>query len=196
MIHILEVLTALGLAAAGGLRTSLALMILAIAVNTGYSENNALTQLITSPVGISVLSVWCVFELIATKTALGQRLVQALQFFIAPVTGAIVASAFSPGADMAPQMLVGVAGAALAAALQAVYMGYFFRRGRVTIPVQLLQEGLCVILVLLALATPVMAGFAIFGLLWVALQQSYSWRKYFNRPGIGVALVRNSYSQS
>ncbi|MBC7882174.1 MAG: DUF4126 domain-containing protein [Anaerolineae bacterium] len=196
MIHILEVLTALGLAAAGGLRTSLALMILAIAANAGYSENNALTQLITTPLGITVLGVWCVFELVATKTALGQRLVQALQFFIAPVTGAMIASAFSGEIGMVPQILVGFAGAALAATLQAVYMGYFFRRGRAEAPVQLLQEGLCGILVLLALATPVIAGFAVFGLLWIVLQQSYSWRKHFNRPGTGVALVRNSYSQS
>jgi hypothetical protein len=193
MIHIIEVLTALGLAAAGGLRTSLALMILAIAANADSPVNNALTQLIGSPLGTSVLSVWCVFELVATKTALGQRLVQALQFFIAPVTGAIIASAFSGETGIVPQMLVGFAGAALAATLQAVYMGYFFRRGRVAIPIQLLQEGLCGILVILALEAPVAAGFAVFGLLWVALQQSYSWRKHFNRPGVRAAVVQNSY---
>jgi hypothetical protein len=193
MIHILEVLTALALAAAGGLRTSLALLILAIAAVAGQPDSNALTQMIASPLGISILSVWSLFELVATKTALGQRLVQALQFFMAPVTGAIIASAFGSETGIVAQMTIGLAGAALASALQAVTMGYFFRRGRVTIPVQFLQEGLCVLLVILALNAPLIAGLAVFGLLGAALVQASYWRKYFNRPGTVAAVAQNSY---
>jgi hypothetical protein len=193
MIHILEVLTALALAAAGGLRTSLTLWILALAALAGQPDGNALTQLIDSPLGISVLSVWCTFELVATKTALGQRLVQALQFFMAPVTGAIVAIAFSSETGIVAQIAIGLAGAALASTLQAVTMGYFFRRGRVAIPVQFLQEGLCVLLVVLALHAPLIAGLTVFGLLGAALLQASYWRKSFNRPGTVAAVVQNSY---
>jgi hypothetical protein len=193
MIHILEVLTALALAAAGGLRTSLTLLILAIAAITGSPESNALTPLIASPLGISILSVWSIFELVATKTALGQRLVQALQFFMAPVTGVIIASAFSGETGIVAQMAIGLAGAALASTLQAVAMGYFFRRGRVTIPVQFLQEGLCVLLVILALNAPLVAGCAVFGLLGAALLQASHWRKYFNQPGTVATVAQNSY---
>jgi Domain of unknown function (DUF4126) len=193
MIHILEVLTALALAAAGGLRTSLTLLILAIAAMAGQSDSNALTQLIDSPLGISILSVWCTFELVATKTALGQRLIQALQFFMAPVTGAIIASAFSSETGNMTQLAIGFAGAAVASTLQAVYMGYFFRRGRVGIPVQLFQEGLCVLLVVLSLHAPLIAGLAVFGLLGAALLQASYWRKSFNRPGTLAAVAQNSY---
>jgi hypothetical protein len=194
MIHILEVLTALALAAAGGLRTSLTLLILAIAAMAGQPDSNALTQMIASPLGISILSVWCTFELVATKTALGQRLVQALQFFMAPVTGAIIATAFGSETGIIAQLAIGLAGAALASTLQAVTMGYFFRHGRVAIPVQLLQEGLCALLVVLALHTPLIAGLAMFGLLGAALLQASYWRKYFNRPGTVVAVAQNSYT--
>lgn len=181
MIHLIEVLAALALAAAGGLRTSLTLLVLALAsLDGGYGTGN-LGGVLTVPPVFAALSVWAMLELVATKTALGQRAVQGLQFFVAPFAGTILAVAYVGPDTFVQQCIVGGAGGALAALLQAVSAGYFFRRGPIPARIQTLQDLLCTLLVLLALGAPLLGGVFTLALLWAALKQSYAWRMQFNR---------------
>jgi len=177
----IEIFAALALAAAGGLRTSLTLFVLAIAGLEGIP--GPLTTGLANPWIAAGLGVWALIELVASRTALGQRLVQAIQFFTAPVVGAAMAMLCVEGDGLIYHLALGVAGAALAATLQAVYMGYFFRRGRIPAKLQTLKEILCAGLVLLALDAPLVGGMVVLGLLWWALQQAHYWRNQFNRPG-------------
>ncbi len=179
---LLTILASLALAAAASLRTSLALFCLALVSFLG-DYTGPLAPWLAHPVTVALLCFWAAIEVVAARTFLGGRLIQSVQFFVAPFAGIAMVAVFTPSMGAVHDLAVAAAGGAVATILQVVYMGAFFRRGRLPHHFQFLKESLCVALVLLALGMPSLAGLVVFVLLWLALQQAYHWRQHFNRPG-------------
>ncbi|WP_287128976.1 DUF4126 domain-containing protein [Candidatus Cyanaurora vandensis] len=175
MIYLLMMMTGLAAAAAGAMRLSLPLLVLVIlAQGWGFCPESPVLEWLCQPVTLVPLVFWTLFEVVGSRTALGQRVVQAVQFIGAPLMGALLVSVVLPEASWL-QLLTG---SCLAAVLQLVQTGYIFRKGFLPWWFTLAQDGLAVGLVLMALGAPWLGGMVALGLVGLALYQTRQWQQF------------------
>jgi len=184
-------LAALSASAAGGMRIALPLLLIGLLrVDKLWSEIPLLSGLHPQVV-ISILVSWSLLELFASKTFVGQRVLQVVQIIFSPIVGAIMGVAIAQVSAIDeitahPWMLwiIGVVGGLLALVLQLVQAGWFYRLRGLPIWVIFLQDVLCISLVLFAFDAPRQGALIAMLLLWLAIRSSKDWYHWYTIQGI------------
>ena len=184
-------LAALSASAAGGMRIALPLLLIGLLrIDKLWSEIPLLSRL-HPQVAISILVSWSLLELFASKTFVGQRVLQVVQIIFSPIVGAIMGIAIAQVSSIDeviahPWMLwiIGVVGGLLALVLQLVQAGWLYRLRSVPIWVIFLQDVLCISLVLFAFDAPRQGALIAMLLLWLAIRSSKEWYRWYRSQGI------------
>ncbi|MEG4024441.1 MULTISPECIES: DUF4126 domain-containing protein [unclassified Microcoleus] len=184
-------LAALSASAAGGMRIALPLLLIGLLrIDKLWSEIPLLSG-VPPQVAITILVSWSLLELFASKTFVGQRVLQIVQIIFSPIVGAIMGIAIAQVSLIDeiiahPWMLwiIGVVGGLLALVLQLVQAGWFYRLRGLPIWVIFLQDVLCISLVLFAFDAPRQGGLVAMMLLWLAIRSSKEWYRWYKSQGI------------
>lgn len=169
-------LASLSAASAGGIRLGLPLLLLVLI--GGPQTENGFIHFLMHPLMLGILCAWTLVEVVASKTALGQRAVRIVQFGLTPWVAGILAAASWSG-NFRTGMGVVLLGVLLASVLQLVQSGFLFRIGPLPFWASFLQDVLCGLLVVLAFYSPALGAGLGLSLLVLALGQAQSWRKQF-----------------
>jgi DNA-binding transcriptional LysR family regulator len=176
MTPLIILFASLSAASAGGIRLGLPLLLLVFM--GGAPAENGFVHFLTQPFMFGILLAWTLVEVVASKTAIGQRVVRLVQFGLTPVIAGTLAAAFWSGNFWAGVGVV-LSGSLLASVLQLVQSGFLFRIGPLPLWASVFQDVLCGLLVVLACYAPSLgAGLGLL-LLVLALRQAQSWRKQF-----------------
>jgi hypothetical protein len=177
----IEVLAALSLSAAAGMRIALPLLLIGLLYSDDLWANVPILSQFHPQVVLGVLVSWSLVELFLTKERLGQRLLQMIQLVGSPIVGAIVGITVARTAQMEPWMswILGIVGGLLALVLQLVQVGWFYRLRGLPLWVVFVQDFLCVSLVLLAFDAPQQGGVIALLLLWLTIRSSAEWRRWY-----------------
>ncbi|MEG4270315.1 MULTISPECIES: DUF4126 domain-containing protein [unclassified Microcoleus] len=184
-------LAALSASAAGGMRIALPLLLIGLLrIDKLWSEIPLLSG-VPPQVAIAILVSWSLLELFASKTFVGQRVLQIVQIIFSPIVGAIMGIAIAQVSSIDeiiahPWMLwiIGIVGGLLALVLQLVQAGWFYRLRGLPIWVIFLQDVLCISLVLFAFDAPRQGGLVAMMLLWLAIRSSKEWYRWYKSQGI------------
>ncbi|MEG4444423.1 DUF4126 domain-containing protein [Microcoleus sp. AT9_B5] len=184
-------LAALSGSAAGGMRIALPLLLIGLLrIDKLWSEIPLLSG-VPPQVAIAILVSWSLLELFASKTFVGQRVLQIVQIIFSPIVGAIMGIAIAQVSSIEetvahPWMLwiIGIVGGLLALVLQLVQAGWFYRLRGLPIWVIFLQDVLCISLVLFAFDAPRQGGLVAMMLLWLAIRSSKEWYRWYKSQGI------------
>ncbi|MEG4575184.1 DUF4126 domain-containing protein [Microcoleus sp. N3A4] len=184
-------LAALSASAAGGMRIALPLLLIGLLrIDKLWSEIPLLSG-VHPQVAIAILVSWSLLELFASKTFVGQRVLQVVQIIFSPIVGAIMGIAIAQVSSIDeiiahPWMLwiIGVVGGLLALVLQLVQAGWLYRLRGLPIWVIFLQDVLCISLVLFAFDAPRQGGLVAMMLLWLAIRSSKEWYRWYRSQGI------------
>ncbi|MEG4960519.1 MULTISPECIES: DUF4126 domain-containing protein [unclassified Microcoleus] len=184
-------LAALSGSAAGGMRIALPLLLIGLLrIDKLWSEIPLLSG-VHPQVAIAILVSWSLLELFASKTFVGQRVLQVVQIIFSPIVGAIMGIAIAQVSSIDeiiahPWMLwiIGVVGGLLALVLQLVQAGWLYRLRGLPIWVIFLQDVLCISLVLFAFDAPRQGGLVAMMLLWLAIRSSKEWYRWYRSQGI------------
>ncbi|MEG4518454.1 MULTISPECIES: DUF4126 domain-containing protein [unclassified Microcoleus] len=184
-------LAALSGSAAGGMRIALPLLLIGLLrIDKLWSEIPLLSG-VPPQVAITILVSWSLLELFASKTFVGQRVLQIVQIIFSPIVGAIMGIAIAQVSSIEeiiahPWMLwiIGIVGGLLALVLQLVQAGWFYRLRGLPIWVIFLQDVLCISLVLFAFDAPRQGGLVAMILLWLAIRSSKEWYRWYKSQGI------------
>ncbi|MEG4943008.1 DUF4126 domain-containing protein [Microcoleus sp. F4-D5] len=184
-------LAALSGSAAGGMRIALPLLLIGLLrIDKLWSEIPLLSG-VPPQVAIAILVSWSLLELFASKTFVGQRVLQIVQIIFSPIVGAIMGIAIAQVSSIEetiahPWMLwiIGIVGGLLALVLQLVQAGWFYRLRGLPIWVIFLQDVLCISLVLFAFDAPQQGGLVAMMLLWLAIRSSKEWYRWYKSQGI------------
>ncbi|MEG4505461.1 DUF4126 domain-containing protein [Microcoleus sp. F6_B4] len=179
-------LAALSGSAAGGMRIALPLLLIGLLrIDKLWSEIPLLSG-VPPQVAIAILVSWSLLELFASKTFVGQRVLQIVQIIFSPIVGAIMGIAIARVSSIEetiahPWMLwiIGIVGGLLALVLQLVQAGWFYRLRGLPIWVIFLQDVLCISLVLFAFDAPRQGGLVAMMLLWLAIRSSKEWYRWY-----------------
>ncbi|MEG4812746.1 DUF4126 domain-containing protein [Microcoleus sp. F8-D3] len=180
-------LAALSGSAAGGMRIALPLLLIGLLrIDKLWSEIPLLSG-VPPQVAIAILVSWSLLELFASKTFVGQRVLQIVQIIFSPIVGAIMGIAIAQVSSIEetiahPWMLwiIGIVGGLLALVLQLVQAGWFYRLRGLPIWVIFLQDVLCISLVLFAFDAPRQGGLVAMMLLWLAIRSSKEWYRWYH----------------
>lgn len=186
-------LAALSASAAGGMRIALPLLLIGLLrVDKLWSEIPLLSG-VHPQVVLTILVSWSLLELFASKTFVGQRVLQIVQIIFSPIVGAIMGVAIAQVSSIEeiiahPWMLwiIGVVGGLLALVLQLVQAGWLYRLRGLPIWVIFLQDVLCISLVLFAFDAPRQGGLVAMMLLWLAIRSSKEWYRWYRSQGISA----------
>ena len=181
----------LSASAAGGMRIALPLLLIGLLrVDKLWSEIPLLSG-VHPQVVLTILVSWSLLELFASKTFVGQRVLQIVQIIFSPIVGAIMGIAIAQVSSIEeiiahPWMLwiIGVVGGLLALVLQLVQAGWLYRLRGLPIWVIFLQDVLCISLVLFAFDAPRQGGLVAMMLLWLAIRSSKEWYRWYRSQGI------------
>ena len=184
-------LAALSASAAGGMRIALPLLLIGLLrIDKLWSEIPLLSG-VHPQVVLTILVSWSLLELFASKTFVGQRVLQIVQIIFSPIVGAIMGIAIAQVSSIDeiiahPWMLwiIGVVGGLLALVLQLVQAGWLYRLRGLPIWVIFLQDVLCISLVLFAFDAPRQGGLVAMMLLWLAIRSSKEWYRWYKSQGI------------
>jgi hypothetical protein len=127
---------------------------------------------------LGILTSCCLIELIASKNLLGQRLLQIVYLPLCPIFGVMLAIAPT---QVIPKILVGLVGGFVALLLQLIQAGWFYRWNRFALWLSFLQDGLCILLIYLALKLPQVGGILALVLLGVAIYSYKGLRQWYLR---------------
>lgn len=178
----IEVLAALSASAAGGMRIALPLLLIGLLRDDLWFRVPYLSR-ISPQLVIGILVSWSLFELFASKKLLGQRILQIVQLVFSPLVGAIMAMAIIEATELGVETsfvtLLGIVGGLLALVLQLVQAGWFYRLRGLPVWVILIQDALCISLVLFALDAPQQGGLIALLLLWLAIRSSKEWYRWY-----------------
>ena len=179
-MNILGVLAALSASAAAGMRIGLPLLIVGI-FHSNLWSGLPLLSLLHPRIWLAILISWSLFELFGSKKLLGQRVIQILQLLLSPFVGALMSWTAAKGIDpdFQPLWILAVVGGLLAFVLKLVQVGWFFRLRGLPIWAVILEDVLCVCLVLLAFKAPEHGGLIALLLLWLAIRSSSEWRDWY-----------------
>lgn len=177
----IEILAALSASAAAGMRIALPLLVIGLLQSQSLWSKVPLLSRIHPSVLLCILTSWAVFELLASKQLLGQRLLQVVQLLLSPVVGAIMGITVAQFAQATSAFvwIVGIVGGLVALVLQLVQAGWFFRLRGLPLWVVFIQDILCVALVILALDAPRQGGLIALMLLWLAIRSSKQWHQWY-----------------
>ncbi|MBD2315021.1 DUF4126 domain-containing protein [Desertifilum sp. FACHB-1129] len=181
----IELLAALSASAAAGLRIALPLLLIGLLYGESLWSRVPVLSQVPPPVVLGVLVSWSLFELFASKKLLGQRVLQIVQLVFSPIVGAIMGMAIAQAAEV-PGWLVGLlgfVGSLLALVLQLVQAGWFYRLRGLPLWAILLQDFLCIVLVLFAFDAPQEGGLIALLLLWLAIRSSKEWYQWYVQQG-------------
>ena len=184
-------LAALSASAAGGMRIALPLLLIGLLrIDKLWSEIPLLSR-VHPQVVISILVSWSLLELFASKTFVGQRVLQVVQIIFSPIVGAIMGIAIAQVSAideiiLHPGMLwiIGIVGGLLALVLQLVQAGWLYRLQILPIWVIFLQDVLCISLVLFAFDAPKEGALIAMLLLWLAIRSSKEWYRWYRSQGV------------
>ncbi len=182
----LEVLAALSLSAAVGMRIALPLLLIGLLYSDNLWANVPILSHIPPPIVLGVLVSWSLIELLCSKERLGQRLLQIVQLVFSPLVGAIVGItvARTTQLDLPLTWLVGILGGLLAFVMHLVQVGWAYRLRGLPIWVIFIQDFLCVTLVLLGFDAPQQGGLIVLLLLWIAIRSSTEWRLWYEHQSV------------
>lgn len=177
----IAILASLSASAAGGLRIALPLLVIGFARSMSLWDDVPLLSRIHPQVLIGILVSWTLCELFLSKNLLGQRIQQTIQIIFSPLAGGILGStvALNFGLELGPAIALGCGGGALALIIQLVQTGWVFRLQGLPFWFNLLEDILCISLVLLAFDAPTQGGIIALMLLWLALRSSAAWRQWY-----------------
>lgn len=178
---IVELLAALSIAAAVGMRIALPLLLIGLLQGERLWNDVPVLSQVPPTVVMGVLVSWALFELFALKDRVGRRVLQLVQTVCAPVVGAIAAIAIARITEVPPWMfwIISIIGGLVALVLQLVQLGWFYRRPRLPMWAVLGQDLLCICLVLFAFDAPEQGGLIALILLWLAIRSSQTWRRWY-----------------
>lgn len=130
---------------------------------------------------IGILTSWSLFELFGSKKLLSLRILQIIELVLSPLVGALMEMTVSKITNLTiePMWLMTLVGGLLALVLKLVQVSWFFRLRGLSIPIILLEDSLCVILVLFAFNAPEKGGLIAMLLLWLAIRSSTEWRRWY-----------------
>ncbi len=180
----LEVLAALSLSAAVGLRIALPLLLIILFRSDDLWTNLPGLSQLPPPLVLAVLVSWSLIELLFSKQRLIQRLLQVVQLLVSPFLGALVGLAVARTAQFDGWLIwmLALLGGLLALVLQLVQTGWTYRlRNGLPIWVIFIQDFLCVTLVILAFDAPRQGGLIVLLLLWLTIRSSTEWRLWYQR---------------
>lgn len=176
-----EILAALSISAAAGMRVALPLLITGLIYSDALWMEMPLISRMPKNVAIGILVGWSLGELLFSKNPLTQRFLQISQLILSPVVGAIagigVARVVAIDTRLIP--LVGLVGGLLALVLQLVQVGWFFRLRGLPLWVIFAQDFLCICLVLFAFDAPRQGGLIALLLLWLAIRSTKEWQRWY-----------------
>jgi Domain of unknown function (DUF4126) len=178
MIGILAVLS---VSAAAGMRVALPLLVIGLTQGNLWQQVPILNN-IQPQVVIAVLTAWTLLELFVSKQLWGQRILQVVQLVFSPLVGAVMAMAVARIMQIQPPELIwilGVVGGLIALVLQLVQVGWFYRLKGLPIWAVLLEDILCILLVLFAFKAPNSGGLIALLLLWLAVRSAQSWYQWY-----------------
>lgn len=178
----IELLAALSASASAGLRIALPLLVIGLLHGDSLWSRVPILSLIPPQVVLGVLVSWSLFELVAPKQLLGQRVQQLLQIVFSPLVGTIMGMAIAQTTLEQPTWMiwiVGAVGGILALVLQLVQAGWFYRLRGLPLWAVFLQDLLCVFLVLFAFDAPEEGGLIALLLLWLAIRSSKEWYRWY-----------------
>ncbi|MGB3239463.1 MAG: DUF4126 domain-containing protein [Geitlerinemataceae cyanobacterium] len=180
----LEILAVLSASAAVGLRIGLPLLLIGLLRSNLWYDVPLLSQLSPRLV-IGVLVSWSLFELLASKQLLGQRILQVIELIFSPIVGAIMGMAIASAAGLEKWQvnLLGSIGGLFALVLQLVQIGWFFRLRGLPLWAILAQDLLCILLVFFAFDAPQQGGLIALILLWLAIRSSTAWYDWYVKRG-------------
>lgn len=176
-----ELLAALSISAAAGIRVALPLLLIGILQSDVLWANMPILSHVPPSLVLGVLVSLSLAELLFSKNRLSQRFLQIIQLVLGPITGAIagigVARTFAIEPWLIP--LVGITGALLALILHLVQVGWFYRLRGMPLWVIFAQDVLCVCLVIFAFGAPEQGGLLALLLLWLAIRSSKEWQRWY-----------------
>ncbi|MBD2091616.1 DUF4126 domain-containing protein [Microcoleus sp. FACHB-1515] len=176
-----EILAALSIAAAVGMRIALPLLIIGLLYGNDLWADVPILSHIPPPILLGVLVSWSLVELFVSKGRLGQRMLQMVQLCFSPFVGAIAGITVARSADISGGLiwLLGLVCGLLAFVLQLVQVGWFFRLRGLPLWMIFLQDFLCVSLVLFAFDAPEQGGLIALLLLWLAIRSTTEWQRWY-----------------
>ncbi len=177
---LLPILAVLSASAAAGMRIALPLLVIGLLGGDLWGNVPLLSKL-HPQVLIGILTSWSLFELLGSKKLLSQRILPIIQLVLSPLVGALMGMTVSKITNLTiePMWLMGLVGGLLALVLKLVQVGWFFRLRGLPIWLVLLEDSLCVILVLFAFNAPEEGGLIAMLLLWFAIRSSTEWRRWY-----------------
>lgn len=174
-----ELLAALSIAAAAGLRLGLPLLILGVLSGSKLWSEVPLLGMVNPSLVLGGLVSLSLLELIVSKDRVGHRVLQMAELIFSPIVGAIAGLTVATYVESSPLILgiIAVVSALLAFVLRLVQLGWFYRLRGLPIWFILTQDVLCVVLVLLALDAPRQGGLVALFLLWLSIRSSSAWQR-------------------
>lgn len=178
---VIGILAALSASAAAGMRIALPLLMIGLLrVDSLWGDVPVLAHLHPQVI-LGILTSWSLFELIGSKQLLGQRVNQLVQLGFSPVVGALMAATvlkLTP-INFLPIWWIAIVGGLLAFVLKIVQVGWFFRLQGLPFWVILVEDALCIFLVLFAFNAPQQGGLIAMILLWLAVRSSGEWYRWY-----------------
>jgi Domain of unknown function (DUF4126) len=179
----LEVLAALSLSAAVGMRIALPLLLIGLLYSDSLWANVPILSQFPPSIVLGVLVSWSLAEVLCSKERLGQRLLQIVQLLFSPMVGAMVGMTVARTSELDPFLgwILAIVGGLLAFVLQLVQVGWSYRLRGLPIWVIFIQDFLCVALALLAFDAPKQGGLLVLLLLWITIRSSTEWRRWYQQ---------------
>jgi hypothetical protein len=178
---VIGILAVLSAAAAAGLRIALPLLVIGL-LRTNLWQDVPLLSRFHPRVLLAILISWSLFELLGSKSLLGQRVLQIISLFASPLVGALMSLTVVKmlALNLQPLWLIAGLGGLLAFVIKLVQVGWFFRLRGLPIWVTLAEEFLCIGLVFFAFRAPENGGLIALLLLWLVIRSSTLWRDWYS----------------
>jgi hypothetical protein len=179
---IIGFLAVLSASVAAGMRIALPILVILLLYGESLLANLPLLRWLPPQVLISIFTIWALFELLASKQLLGQRVLQVIQLIFAPLAGFVlsVTAAQFVGVEFRPLWLIGLLGGMISFVCKLVLTGWFFRLRGLPLWWSFAEDFLCVWLVLFAFRSPQHGGVIAMMLLWLAVRSSTEWKRYYD----------------
>lgn len=184
MIELL--LAVLSGSAAAGMRIALPLLVIGFLYGGDLWSRVPILSQISPPVVLGVLVSWSLLEVLISKNSLGRRVLQIVQLTLSPLVGAMIGLAIAQATSSERWLIIllGALGGLVALVLQLVQVGWSYRFRHLPIGVVLLQDILCVALVLFAFGAPQQGGLIVLFLLWLAIRSAEAWQRWYQRQAV------------
>ncbi|MFZ9737210.1 MAG: DUF4126 domain-containing protein [Prochlorotrichaceae cyanobacterium] len=181
----IDILAALSASAAGGMRVGLPLLLIGLLQSERLWSQVPILARVHPQVVVSILVSWSIFELVAAKSLLGQRIQQNLQLFLSPCAGSILGLTVANNRELPPGLtgILGGVGGILALVIYLVQAGWFYRLRGIPLWAAIVEDILCLSLVFMAFGAPRQGGLLALLLLWLALRTSSQWRNWYVQQG-------------